>query len=55
VILDLSGKQVYHMHRPNIEQGHQLITIELLDLPSGEYIVKLQAGNVMRSEQLLVK
>jgi hypothetical protein len=55
VILDLNGKQVYRMSRPRIDQGHQLITIESLDLPSGEYIVKLQAGNVMRSEQLLVK
>jgi hypothetical protein len=55
VILDLNGKQVYHMHRPNIDPGHQLITIELLELPSGEYILKLQAGNVMRSEKLLVK
>jgi hypothetical protein len=55
MILDLSGKKVYHMSRPNIDQGHQLITIELLDLPSGEYIVKLQAGNVMRSEKLLIR
>jgi hypothetical protein len=52
-LFDLSGRQEYEMNKPNISKGQQLITLINLKMASGEYIVKVQAGNVRRSEKVI--
>ena len=52
-IFDLTGRQVYEMKEPSIEQGHQLITLTNLKIPAGVYIVKVLADNVTQSEQVV--
>ena len=52
-IFDLSGKQVYDMQEPQISEGHQLVTLRNLKLSPGQYIVKVKAGDVSQSEQVV--
>ena len=52
-IFDLAGKQVYDMQEPQISKGHQLITLRNLKLSAGQYIVKVKAGDVNQSEQVM--
>ena len=56
VIFDLQGKKVYHMSKAIISDGHKLIklrSLNNLDLASGAYVLKIQAGDVIRSEQII--
>ena len=52
-IFDLGGKQVYEMKEPQISEGHQLITLRNLKLSAGQYVVKVKASNVTKSEQVV--
>ena len=52
-IYDLAGKQVYQMKEPQISRGHQLITLHNLKFSPGQYIVKVKAGNVTKSESVV--
>ena len=52
-IFDLAGKQVYEMQESEISKGHQLITLRNLKLSAGQYIVKVKAGDVTQSEQVV--
>ena len=52
-IYDLSGKRVYETKEPHINEGHQLITLRKLKFSAGQYVVKIKAGNVTKSEQVV--
>ncbi len=54
-IYDQAGRQVYELKKEKIPQGHQIITINQLNLATGIYIVKVRAGNVFRSEKVVVE
>ena len=41
------------MKEPQISEGHQLITLRNLKFSAGQYIVKVKAGNVSQSEQVV--
>ena len=52
-IFDLAGKQVYKLKEAVIKEGHQLIGLRKLKFSAGQYIVKVKAGNVTQSEQVV--
>jgi len=54
-IVDLKGRQVYEMVRDHISVGHQLITLRNLNLPAGQYVLVVQAGDVVRREKILIE
>ncbi len=54
-LFDLSGRKVYEMNRPAIAKGLQLITLSDLKIALAEYIVKVLAGDVRRTEHVLFK
>lgn len=54
-IYDLQGKTVYELSRDRIEEGHQLITLRNLELASGTYVVAIEAGDLVRRENILIK
>jgi len=54
-LFDLEGKLVYQMSRNHLSTGHQLITLKSLDLPAAQYVLVVQAGDVVRREKLLIE
>ncbi len=54
-LYDQAGRRVYELKRHSISKGHQMITLNNLNLPTGIYIVKVRAGNVFRTEKVVVE
>lgn len=54
-IYDMTGRRVYDMSESSISTGHQYINIQNLNLSSGNYILRIKAGDVQRSEQIIIK
>jgi hypothetical protein len=54
-IFDLNARRVYAMSRKTIEAGHQYIQLQNLNLANGNYILRIKAGNVMRSEKIIIQ
>jgi hypothetical protein len=54
-IFDMNGRVVYEKLASTIDKGHQLIELNNLRLSLGHYIVRIQAGNVQRTERLVIE
>jgi hypothetical protein len=54
-IFDISGRQVYRMSREAIQTGHQYIQLENLNLSNGYYVLKIKAGDIIRSEKIIIE
>ncbi|AXG70684.1 hypothetical protein KORDIASMS9_02930 [Kordia sp. SMS9] len=54
-IYDINARHVYTMSEPSIGVGHQYIRLVNLNLSDGNYILKVKAGDVNRTEQIIIK
>ncbi|AXG70685.1 hypothetical protein KORDIASMS9_02931 [Kordia sp. SMS9] len=54
-IFDMTGRKVYTQSWSEIDKGHHLITLRQLNLSDGSYIVKIKAGDINRTEQIIIK
>lgn len=54
-IYDMSGRVVYEKLQSKIDTGHQLIELNNLKLSLGHYIVRIHAGDVQRTERLVIE
>ena len=52
-LFDLNSKRVYVSEKNNIDKGYQYITLTNINVPSGQYILNVQAGDFKASKSVL--
>ena len=53
-LVDNLGRTVRSIRQPNVEAGQRTFRLDLADLPTGAYLVAIEAGGERRSTQLQV-
>ncbi|HBK82721.1 MAG TPA: hypothetical protein DDZ41_03855 [Flavobacterium sp.] len=54
-IKDLTGKKVYELNKPILNPGLHLIELQNLNLPAALYLLNIKAGDLIRTEKIVVE